>query len=223
MSVPLVLSPLLGLPEVVAGDDLAALLAPRLAGADEPVVLVVSSKVVSKALGLTAPASSRAAVVDAETVRVVARLPLPAFADLVLVGVFVSEAEVDYVAVRAASRAHAELAGALEREGPRPRCSLAREPSFGASPARLVPKVDDAALAVLAANEEQLALLRSMDLRSYVVAPLVARGRAFGMLVFCSSTRSYDDIDLAMAEAFGVRAALAIDNAARKIEKLAAD
>lgn len=72
MSVPLVLSPLLGLPEVVAGDDLAALLAPRLADADEPVVLVVSSKVVSKALGLTAPASSRAAVVDAETVRVVA-------------------------------------------------------------------------------------------------------------------------------------------------------
>jgi len=43
----LVLSPLLGLPEVVAGDDLAALLSPRLAGADEPVVLVVSSKVVS--------------------------------------------------------------------------------------------------------------------------------------------------------------------------------
>lgn len=72
MSAPLVLSPLLGLPEVVAGDDLAALLAPRLADADEPVVLVVSSKVVSKALGLTAPASSRAAVVDAETVRVVA-------------------------------------------------------------------------------------------------------------------------------------------------------
>ena len=67
--------PVTGLPEVVAGDDLADLvLAAALPGwgctlADGD-VLVVSSKVASKAAGLTAP--DREAAIVAETVRVVA-------------------------------------------------------------------------------------------------------------------------------------------------------
>ncbi|HEX8498509.1 MAG TPA: coenzyme F420-0:L-glutamate ligase [Actinomycetales bacterium] len=68
--------PLHGLPEVVAGDDLAALLL-GVAVLQPGDVLVVSSKVVSKAAGLTRPASTRDAVVDAETVRVVAERRTP--------------------------------------------------------------------------------------------------------------------------------------------------
>ncbi|MCF6524012.1 coenzyme F420-0:L-glutamate ligase [Streptomyces sp. JJ36] len=67
-----------GLPEVRQGDDLAKLIAdaatarglPGLAPGD---VLVVTSKIVSKAEGRTVPAADREAAVDAETVRVVAR------------------------------------------------------------------------------------------------------------------------------------------------------
>lgn len=61
-----------GMPEVGAGDDLAALLAaaaPELRAGD---VLVVSSKVVAKAEGRVV-AMDREAAIDAETVRVVAR------------------------------------------------------------------------------------------------------------------------------------------------------
>ena len=70
----LTLLPVTGLPEVRAGDDLAALVLAGLArlGVElEPGdVLVVSSKIASKALGLTAP--DRQAAIAQETVRVVA-------------------------------------------------------------------------------------------------------------------------------------------------------
>lgn len=62
-----------GIPEVTEGDDLAALIAaaePDLADGD---VVLVTSKVVSKAEGRTVAAADREAAVDAETVRVVAR------------------------------------------------------------------------------------------------------------------------------------------------------
>ncbi|KAA1422446.1 coenzyme F420-0:L-glutamate ligase [Mumia zhuanghuii] len=69
----LTLWPVTGLGEVSAGDDLVQLLLGRL---DEPLrdgdVVVITSKIVSKALGLVSTAD-REAVIDAETVRVVAR------------------------------------------------------------------------------------------------------------------------------------------------------
>ncbi|MER5772266.1 coenzyme F420-0:L-glutamate ligase [Streptomyces sp. NPDC001985] len=62
-----------GLPEVRAGDDLAGLIAaagPELADGD---ILLVTSKIVSKAEGRIVTADDREAAIDAETVRVVAR------------------------------------------------------------------------------------------------------------------------------------------------------
>lgn len=62
-----------GLPEVQSGDDLAKLIAaaePALADGD---VLLVTSKIVSKAEGRVVEAADREAAIDAETVRVVAR------------------------------------------------------------------------------------------------------------------------------------------------------
>jgi coenzyme F420-0:L-glutamate ligase/coenzyme F420-1:gamma-L-glutamate ligase len=62
-----------GMPEVAQGDDLAKLIAaaePRLADGD---VLLVTSKIVSKAEGRVLRAAGREAAIDAETVRVVAR------------------------------------------------------------------------------------------------------------------------------------------------------
>ncbi|GAB1335992.1 coenzyme F420-0:L-glutamate ligase [Streptomyces sp. E-15] len=62
-----------GIPEVRPGDDLAKLIAaagPDLADGD---VVVVTSKIVSKAEGRVVRAADREAAIDAETVRVVAR------------------------------------------------------------------------------------------------------------------------------------------------------
>jgi coenzyme F420-0:L-glutamate ligase/coenzyme F420-1:gamma-L-glutamate ligase len=65
--------PVLGLPEVTAGDDLAALVAGAVPDLAEGDVVVVTSKVVSKAEGRVVEAADREAAIDAETVRVVAR------------------------------------------------------------------------------------------------------------------------------------------------------
>ncbi|MGW2914514.1 coenzyme F420-0:L-glutamate ligase [Streptomyces asoensis] len=62
-----------GLPEVRAGDDLAKLIAAAEPGLADGDVLLVTSKIVSKAEGRVVRAEDREAAIDAETVRVVAR------------------------------------------------------------------------------------------------------------------------------------------------------
>ncbi|MFJ3664115.1 coenzyme F420-0:L-glutamate ligase [Streptomyces sp. NPDC090119] len=62
-----------GLPEVAPGDDLAKLIASAEPGLTDGDVLLVTSKIVSKAEGRIVRAADREAAIDAETVRVVAR------------------------------------------------------------------------------------------------------------------------------------------------------
>ena len=70
------ISPLVGIPEVAAGDDLAAVLLTAAARSGLPLtdgdIVVVSSKIASKALGLTASPEDKAGVVATQTVTVVA-------------------------------------------------------------------------------------------------------------------------------------------------------
>jgi coenzyme F420-0:L-glutamate ligase / coenzyme F420-1:gamma-L-glutamate ligase len=64
------------IPEIGPGDDLAALIGDALAASDEGLrsgdILVVTSKIVSKAEGRQVPAADREAAITAETVRLVA-------------------------------------------------------------------------------------------------------------------------------------------------------
>ncbi|MET8559519.1 coenzyme F420-0:L-glutamate ligase [Streptomyces flaveolus] len=62
-----------GIPEVQPGDDLAKLIAATEPGLADGDVLIVTSKIVSKAEGRIVRAADREAAIDAETVRVVAR------------------------------------------------------------------------------------------------------------------------------------------------------
>ncbi|MEU1214692.1 coenzyme F420-0:L-glutamate ligase [Streptomyces sp. NPDC005790] len=62
-----------GIPEVREGDDLAKLIAGTEPGLADGDVLLVTSKIVSKAEGRIVEATDREAAIDAETVRVVAR------------------------------------------------------------------------------------------------------------------------------------------------------
>lgn len=79
---PVTLTPLLGFPEVRRGDDLAGLVLKALQhnGIDliDGDILVVSSKVASKAMGLTAPQAQRDEAVISQSVRVVAERMMPA-------------------------------------------------------------------------------------------------------------------------------------------------
>lgn len=64
-------------------------------------------------------------------------------------------------------------------------------------------------------RERLLELIRKLGLRSAMLLPMVARGRAFGYIALATaeSGRLYDEADLAMAHDLARRAALAVDNA----------
>jgi PAS domain S-box-containing protein len=78
-----------------------------------------------------------------------------------------------------------------------------------------VRQVRDADLVTAAQSSEQLAMLRTLGMKSWIITPLAARGRVLGAitLVMAESGRSYDDADVALAEDLARRAAVAIDNA----------
>jgi PAS domain S-box-containing protein len=76
-------------------------------------------------------------------------------------------------------------------------------------------EVDDTLLAETSAgDEEHLALLRSLGLRSVMVVPICAHHRTLGALTFAATQpdRRYDEADLALADELGRRAGLAIEN-----------
>jgi PAS domain S-box-containing protein len=81
--------------------------------------------------------------------------------------------------------------------------------------ARLISEVDDTLLRDIAQDEEHLDVLRRLDYRSAMIAPLLASGRIMGALSFflSESTRRYDGRDLALAEEIARRAATSIEHA----------
>ncbi len=70
-------------------------------------------------------------------------------------------------------------------------------------------------LAAAIADQEILDLFRQLRLRSWVLAPLVARDRVLGTLTLVSSEsqRVYDDDDVSFAIDFAQRISIAVDNA----------
>lgn len=75
--------------------------------------------------------------------------------------------------------------------------------------------VTDSDLRPYASNDEEFQSLRGLGIRSAMVLPLVARGKALGVmtLAYCESNRNYRAGDVPLAEETARRCALAIDNA----------
>jgi PAS domain S-box-containing protein len=101
-----------------------------------------------------------------------------------------------------------------------------RAPSGGALPAgtrramqsgksQLVEAVDDSFLQAMAHDEEDLDLLRGLDMRSAMFLPMTTRGMPFGAVTLAvgASGRRYTSDDLAFAELVASRMAIVLDNA----------
>ena len=75
--------------------------------------------------------------------------------------------------------------------------------------------VPESLLASVAQNEEHLRLLRSLDLKSYIVVPLIAHDELLGALTvaYAESDRRYTPDDVALIQDLARRAATAIQNA----------
>jgi PAS domain S-box-containing protein len=79
----------------------------------------------------------------------------------------------------------------------------------------LVEDIPDELLASLAGSDQRLALARSLGLRSWIIAPMTARGRTLGALtvVAAESGRRFAEEDVPLVQELARRAAMAMDNA----------
>ena len=167
-------------------------------------------------MAFLAEASSAFSTIDYEaSFRRLADLAVPFLADWCRIDV-----EHDGCLVRVAvAHPDPEKLEIAERLRPR-RIPVADDPSGIARVLRsgrpeLARRLTDEQLAASARSPEALDALRSLNVRSAIVAPLTARGRTLGVISLVSSTpgREYDESDLAFVELVARRAAMVIDNA----------
>src|SRR4051794_11994450 len=87
--------------------------------------------------------------------------------------------------------------------------------AIGSGEPRVFRELSDADVVELAKDGEHLEILRELDLGSVMIVPIKVRDRIFGTINFIRGPAEapYDDVDLALAQELGRRAAIAIDNA----------
>jgi PAS domain S-box-containing protein len=149
------------------------------------------------------------------TLKNVAALSVPQFADWCAVDVVTEDATVERLTIAHADPEQVRWADELMRRFPRLRPDAAlvakvlrtREPE-------LIRDISEERLAEATRETPELfELLRPLELKSWLCVPLATRGRALGAITFVSAKRDYGSTDLALAEDIARRAAVAVDNA----------
>ncbi len=141
---------------------------------------------------------------------------VPAFADVATLDAISPSGELRRLGSRVdAPLGHEELEAALLRRRPLPNAPVGLSRAIVSSESQLMRQVNDDLLRVIAGSEEDLELLRALELRSALFVPLLARERIVGALALGVGTsgRSYTEDDLRFAEVLCGRLALALDNA----------
>jgi PAS domain S-box-containing protein len=150
-----------------------------------------------------------------ETLRNVARLAVPAVADWCAVDV-IDDGVIRSVAIQHSDPRRIDLVRELRtRYPPDPHAEFGAPHVIRTGRSELVVEVPDEQLQAAAVDDEHLRILRELQLRSYVVAPLASRGQIFGAITFvhAESGRSYGPEDLPLVEDLARRAAISIENA----------
>jgi PAS domain S-box-containing protein len=145
-----------------------------------------------------------------------ARLVVPRLADWCSIDMLTEERTLRRLAVVHEDPAKVALVRELEQRYPpalNDREGVAKVVRTGEP--EIYPNVPEELLALVARDSEHLRILRELGLRSAMVVPLAAQGRAIGAitLVSAESGRRYSRADLPFVEDLAHRAALAIENA----------
>lgn len=150
------------------------------------------------------------------TLRNIARLAVPEFADWCAVDVLESDGSLRRVAVQHSDPDKVRLAYELAERYPADTASLDKAHAvIRTGRVESAPVIPAEVITAAAQDDEHLRILRGLALHSYVVAPLVGRDTTLGAitLVYAESRRSYGEEDVVMAEDLARRAAMAIENA----------
>ena len=157
-----------------------------------------------------------AGVVDYEsTLQKVANLAVPYFADWSSVDVAAEDGSLRRLAVAHQYAEKIKLADSLMRQSPSESSSAVGIHSvMRTGLPEIVTEITDEFLAQTAGDEQQLEILRSLGLKSYICVPLTVAGKTLGVLTFATaeSGRQYTEADLNLATDLANRAAVAIEN-----------
>jgi PAS domain S-box-containing protein len=151
-----------------------------------------------------------------ETLRKLAALAVPRLADWCGIEILQGEERSEQLAVAHVDPAKVSSAWTLRERYPldwSQRFGLPEVLRTGRS--ELYEEIPEELLARSARDGDHLAVIRTLGLRSAIIAPLIARGRILGAitLVHAESGRRYDTTDLVLVEDLAARAALAVENA----------
>ncbi|MFZ5655847.1 MAG: ATP-binding protein [Pseudomonadota bacterium] len=144
------------------------------------------------------------------------RVVVPRLADWYAVDLLTEDGRLERVSVHHPDPARVRLAHALfERYPPRRDAPAGAWRVIESGEPEWMADIPDSLLEQAAENAEHLAITRSLQLRSYIAVPLVARDAVIGVLtlVYAESGRRYRESDIDVAADLARRAAAAVDNA----------
>ena len=146
----------------------------------------------------------------------VARLAVPVLADWCAVDVLGENGELERLAVEHPDPEKVALAYELEERYPAdPNAPRGVHEVLRTGEPEMMSEIPPGLIEDAARDEEHREILRELGLKSYMVVPLLARGRTLGVisLISAESGRLYGEADLEFARELARRAALAVDNA----------
>ncbi len=149
-----------------------------------------------------------------QTVRSVAHLAVPRFADVCIVHL-VEGQRIYHADIACAESIEPAVAQQLrDKHRARPDLSSSVESVVTTGHALVLPEVSDALVKEHAVDRDHLEALRRLDLQSVMVLPMIVGHQTLGALLFFAvGRRRYTEDDLARAKRIALRAALAIHNA----------
>ena len=151
----------------------------------------------------------------ATTLAHVARLAVPHFADYCMVDVLNEDNALERVAVAHAQPECEALAQQLMEFDPIPHSKHPIWEVVESQRAQLFSRVTEETLQPTLHNAAHAEVLRQLGVYSCMMVPLLAEGRALGVMTLVSSSprRRYEALDVSLAEDLARRCAMAVDNA----------
>jgi len=151
-----------------------------------------------------------------ETLEELGRVAVSGLADICLIDVLSEEGTISRVAAVHADPSKQELTLRLrEKFAPDPSGSHPAVTVMRTGRSQFSPEMTQEFLRATTLNDEHFSLTQELGFQSYMCVPLTAHGRILGTVTLVSTRpeRRYGEQDLALAEEFAGRAALAVDNA----------
>ena len=150
-----------------------------------------------------------------QTLRNLARLAVPALGDWCAIDIARDGAPYERLVVEHSDPARSQLAFELDKKYRQAADIDPVAEVIRSGESKLVENITDELLVALTVDAEHLAIARQLGLRSWISAPMTARGKTLGAIsvVNGESDRHHNEEDVPLIEELARRAGMAVDNA----------